>query len=249
MIITKSKRELSKMRIAGRIAAQTLATVVAEIQPGVTTLELDAKAEERIRAAGAIPAFKGYRGFPASLCTSIDSEVVHGIPSSRRLEDGMILSLDVGAIWEGFYGDLAITVPVGEVNDEVVELLNAGSATLAAGIAKVKAGNRLTDISHAIQQEAKARGYAVVRDYAGHGIGREMHEDPQVLNYGQPGRGPELRPGMVLAIEPMLNEGGHQVRVAPDGWTVFTADGRLSVHFEHTVAVTDKGPEILTQCE
>ena len=249
MIIVKSKRELEKMRTAGQIVALTMANVVAAVRPGITTGELDAIAEEAIGAAGATPSFKGYRGFPASLCTSINAEVVHGIPGGQRLNEGDIVSLDVGAIHRGFHGDMAMTVPVGSVSPEVEHLLDAGKQTLMEGIRQARPGGHLSDISHAIQSFAEGKGYAVVTDYTGHGIGRDMHEDPQVLNYGPPGRGPVLASGMVLAIEPMLNAGGAQVRVADDGWTVVTVDGGLSVHFEHTVAITDHGPEVLTQME
>ncbi len=247
MIIIKSERELDKMRAAGRLAAQALQRIVAQARPGTTTEELDAAAEQCIRDAGGVPSFKGYRGFPATVCASMDSEVVHGIPGPRRLEEGSILSVDVGAILGGFHGDNATSIGIGSVSAEVSDLLRAGEAALRAGIEQAKPGNRLSDISHAVQTCAHNHNYSVVRDYAGHGIGRQMHEDPSIPNYGPPGRGPELKPGMVLAIEPMLNQGDYRVKTSDDGWTVRTADGGLSVHFEHTVAVTEAGPEVLTE--
>lgn len=248
MIIIKSDRELEKMRAAGRLAAECLWLVAAKAAPGVTTGELDRAAEDFIVSSGGTPSFQGYRGFPASICASINSEVVHGIPGSRELKEGDLLSIDVGAIVGGYHGDNATTVPIGEVSEAARELLRAGEGALFAGIEKTVAGNRLSDISHAVQTYAESRGYSVVRSYTGHGIGRQMHEAPDIPNFGPPGLGPRLRKGMVLAIEPMLNEGGHAVEVADDGWTVYTADRGLSVHFEHTVAVTDEGWEILTRC-
>ncbi len=248
MIIIKSERELEKMRVAGRLAARALRRVVSAVRPGVTTEELDEKAEQCINNAGGLPSFKGYRGFPATICASIDSEVVHGIPGSRQLKQGNILSVDVGAILGGFHGDNATSVAVGRVSEKASDLLRAGEAALWAGIEQAEPGNRLSDISHAVEACAREHGYSVVRDYAGHGIGRDMHEDPSIPNYGAPGRGPELQPGMVLAIEPMLNQGDYRVRTDDDGWTVRTMDGGLSVHFEHTVAVTESGPEVLTRC-
>jgi len=246
LIVVKSERELEKMRRAGALVADVMQSVVKVAAPGLTTGELDALAEAGITAAGAIPAFKGYRGFPASLCTSLNSQVVHGIPGGRVLQEGDLLSLDLGAIVEGYYGDMAVTVAIGEVSEEARRLLRVGRESLEAGIARVRADGRLTDISHAVQTVAEAAGFSVVRDFAGHGIGREMHEDPQILNFGAPGRGPRLKKGMVLAIEPMVNLGDYRVRTEEDGWTVVTVDGELSVHFEHTVAVTSNGPEVLT---
>ncbi len=234
------------MRRAGALVHEVMDDITRRVEPGVTTGELDAIAESRIREAGATPAFKGYRGFPATVCASIDQEVVHGIPGPRRLREGELLSLDLGAVVEGYYGDMAVTVPVGEVPESSRALLRAGRKALEAGIEKMHPGARLSDISHAVQQTAEGAGYAVVRDYAGHGIGREMHEAPQILNYGLPGRGPILKPGMVFAIEPMVNAGGYAVETLSDGWTVVTADGELSVHFEHTVAVTAEGHEVFT---
>ncbi|MFO8059303.1 MAG: type I methionyl aminopeptidase [Bacillota bacterium] len=249
MIIVKSEREIELMRQAGRLAASTRELVLSGAEPGVTTLELDALAEQHITAAGGIPSFKGYRGFPGSICASINGEVVHGIPGQRKLEEGDVFSVDVGAILGGYHGDTAASVAIGDVGPRVRRLLEAGERALMAGIEQICPGNHLSDISHAVQTYAEARGYSVVRDYAGHGIGRDMHEDPQIPNYGPPGRGPRLRRGMVLAIEPMLNEGTCRVVTADDGWTVYTADGGLSVHFEHTVAVTDEGWEILSICD
>jgi methionyl aminopeptidase len=217
------------------------------VKPGVTTADLDRLAEEFIIGEGAIPAFKGYRGYPATLCTSVNEEVVHGIPSARRLEEGDIIGIDVGAIVEGFYGDAAVTLPVGRISDEAARLIRVTEAALAAGLAQVRAGNRLSDISHAVQTVAEAAGYSVVTDFVGHGIGRNLHEDPQVPNFGKPGEGPRLKEGLVLAIEPMVNIGGHEVEVLSDRWTVVTRDKSLSAHFEHTIAITPDGPKVLTR--
>lgn len=247
MIILKSERELRYMRDAGRIVAGTLEEVKKAARPDVTTQELDKVAEEYIKGAGAIPAFKGYHGFPGNICTSVNEQVVHGIPGLRRLKSGDNVSIDIGAVINGYYGDAAITVPVGEVDAEVAKLIEVTEASLYKGLAQAVAGNKLSDISHAVQVEAEAHGYGVVRDYVGHGIGRNMHEDPQIPNYGPPGRGPRLKPGMTLAIEPMINMGTYGVRTLDDGWTVVTADGKRSAHFEHTVVVTENGPEILTK--
>lgn len=234
------------MREAGRITAVALRRVGEAVAPGVTTGELDRLAEAVIRDAGATPAFKGYHGFPATLCTSVDGEVVHGIPGTRVLREGEILSVDCGAIVDGYYGDSAMTFAVGPVLAEARRLLDVTRAALDAGIAQCLPGMRLHDISAAVQGVAEGAGFSVVREYVGHGIGRSMHEDPQVPNYGQAGTGPTLKPGMVLAIEPMVNVGGAAVRALDDGWTVVTEDGSLSAHFEHTVAVTAEGPMILT---
>ncbi len=247
MIIRKSERQLKKMRKAGKLVAETLQKVISNVEPGVTTAELDTIAEELIRQSGAIPSFKGYRGFPAALCASINSQVVHGIPDQTKLAEGDILSLDVGAIVDGYHGDSAVTVPVGSVSTEVENLLKIGEEALISGIEHVRPDAHLSDVSHAIQSYVEAKGYSVVRDYAGHGIGRDMHEEPEIPNYGRPGRGPRLKEGMVLAIEPMVNQGSYHVRTAPDGWTVHTVDGKLSVHFEHTVAVLEGGSEVLTR--
>lgn len=234
------------MQEAGRITALALRVVGAAVRPGITTAELDRVAEEAIRAEGARPAFKGYQGFPATLCTSVNEQVVHGIPANRVLHEGEILSVDCGAIVDGYYGDSAMTFPVGVVSDEARRLMDVTKASLEAGIARCIPGMRLYDISAAVQAVAERAGYGVVREYVGHGIGRAMHEDPQVPNYGKAGTGPTLKPGMVLAIEPMINAGGPEVRSLDDGWTVVTADGSMSAHFEHTVAVTERGPLVLT---
>lgn len=246
MIVTKSAAELDTMREAGRITAAALRVVAAAVRPGVTTAELDALAEEAIRAAGARPAFKGYHGFPGTLCTSVDSQVVHGIPGPRVLKEGQIVSVDCGAIVDGYYGDSAMTFPVGAVSDEAKALMRVTRESLEAGIARCIPGMRLYDVSAAVQAVAEAAGFGVVREYVGHGIGRAMHEDPQVPNYGKAGTGPTLKSGMVLAIEPMINAGRADVKSLDDGWTVVTADGSLSAHFEHTVAVTEDGPRVLT---
>ncbi|GAB6877303.1 type I methionyl aminopeptidase [Thermaerobacter litoralis] len=247
MIELKSEREIGYMREAGRIVAAVLRELAAALRPGITTAELDRLAERLIREAGAEPAFKGYQGFPASICTSINDEVVHGIPSPHRvIREGDVVSIDVGARYHGYYGDSAATFAVGAVPAEAARLLEVTRRSLEEGIAAARAGNRLGDIGYAVQRYVEAAGFSVVRDYAGHGIGRAMHEDPQVPNYGRPGTGLRLRPGLVIAIEPMVNAGGHAVRTDPDGWTVRTADGSLSAHFEHTVLITDGEPEVLT---
>lgn len=248
MVIRKSRTELEKMHRANVLVAKVLRELKETIRPGVSTAEMDSLAEEMIRAEGATPAFKGYRGFPASLCVSINDEVVHGIPSRKRvLNDGDIVSLDVGTIVDGFCGDGAVTVPVGEITDEAKKLLDVTEKALKKGIEQVRHGNRVSDIGHAVQKYVEAYGFSVVRDFVGHGIGAQMHEEPQVPNYGEPGRGHRLLPGMVLAIEPMVNAGTHSVKVLPDQWTVVTMDGRYSAHFEHSVAVTENGPWILSQ--
>jgi methionyl aminopeptidase len=247
MIIRKSPQELDKMRRAGRITAEARDLVAAAVRPGITTKDLDQIAEEAIRSAGAVPSFKGYRGFPASICTSVNEEIVHGIPGKRVLREGDLISLDVGAIWEGYHGDSAVTVFVGEPpSDEAEKLVRVTQESLEAGISQIRAGGRLSDIGHAVQQVAEGAGFSVVREYVGHGVGQSLHEDPQIPNYGPPGRGPELRPGLVIAVEPMVNMGGWETRALEDGWTVVTADGSLSAHFEHTIAVTEDGPEVLT---
>ena len=245
-ITIKTAAQLKVMRRAGRLVAQTHAEVAAAIKPGVTTRQLDAIAERVIRKAGGAPSFKGYNGFPASVCASVNDEVVHGIPGERVLQEGDILSLDIGAIVDGWHGDAAVSLPVGAVSAEAARLMEAGEAALRAGIAASLANNHLSDIGAAIEACANDYGFSVVREYVGHGIGRRMHEEPQVHNFGPGGRGPVLRPGMTLAIEPMVNIGGGGTRVLDDEWTVVTADGSLSVHFEHTVAITDGEPEILT---
>ena len=247
MIVLKSEDELRAMREAGRLVAKTHAVVEAAIRPGITTASLDALAEEYITDHGALSAFKGYNGYPSNICVSINEEVVHGIPGSRTLEEGDIVSIDIGAVVDGFYGDMARTYPVGEVSAEAEQLIAVTKKALANGVAAAVAGNRLSDIGHAVQSYVEAHNLSVVRDFVGHGIGRSMHEAPQIPNFGRPGRGPRLKPGMVLAIEPMVNIGGWEVIVLSDNWTVVTADGGLSAHFEDTVAVTEDGPLILTQ--
>lgn len=246
MIQIKTAAEIEQMREAGLAVAQTLAGLRELVRPGVTTRELDRYAADSLRARGVRPAFKGYRGYPASLCASPNEVVVHGIPSDRALAEGDVLSLDLGAECEGFFGDAAVTLPVGRISPEAERLLRVTAEALARGIEQARPGNRLHDISWAIQSCAEAAGYGVVRDYVGHGIGRAMHEDPQVPNFGRPGSGPRLQAGMVLAIEPMINAGGAAVEVLDDGWTVVTADRRLSAHFEHTVAIREGGPDVLT---
>jgi len=236
------------MRQAGRIVAEVLAAVRERARPGTNTAELDELASQIISNRQAIPSFKGYRGFPASLCVSINEEVVHGIPSKKRyLQEGDIVSFDVGAIYQGYHGDAALTVGVGEIAESPRELLAVTAGALAAGIAQSRAGNRAGDVSWAIQDYAESRGYSVVREYTGHGIGRQMHEDPQMPNYGRPNRGFLLKPGMTFALEPMVNIGDWHTRVLADNWTVVTKDGKLSAHFEHTIAVTEGEPEILTR--
>lgn len=248
MIELKNANQLNRMRNAGRIVGETLALVRELAKPGITTLELDRKAEEYIRAQGAIPAFKGYGGFPATLCTSVNEQVVHGIPGLRSLKSGDIISIDCGAVIDGYFGDAALTLPIGEVGEDLQELLRVTEESLMLGIAQAKLGNRLYDISHAVQTHVEANGLSVVRDYVGHGIGKAMHEDPQIPNFGKPGRGPRLEVGMALAIEPMVNMGTYEVQTLKDHWTVVTKDSRPSAHFEHTIAITENGPEILTRC-
>jgi len=234
------------MRVANALVARVLAELAETVAPGVTTRDLDALAEKLVRAGGAEPAFKGYRGYPATLCASVNEQVVHGIPSARPLDEGDIVSLDMGVKLNGFYGDSAITVPVGEVSPEVRRLLQATQAALQQGISQVRVGGRISDIGHAIQQHVESEGFSVVREFVGHGIGSALHEEPQIANYGEPGRGPRMAEGMVLAIEPMVNMGRPAVKVLSDGWTAVTRDGSLSAHFEHTVAVTKDGPLVLT---
>jgi methionyl aminopeptidase len=247
MIVLKSRPEIEKMRKSNAIVATILEELRKKIRPGVKTIELDRLSEELALKKGARPAFKGYRGYPYSLCTSVNSEVVHGMPSERELKEGDIVSLDFGILNDGYYGDAAVTVPVGEITPGARKLLKITEEALYRGIAEVKAGNRIGDISSAIQGHVEAAGYSVVRDLVGHGIGKNLHEDPQVPNYGSGGRGIELKPGMVIAIEPMVNEGTYRVEILRDGWTVVTADGKLSAHFEHSVAITENGPVILSK--
>jgi methionyl aminopeptidase len=247
MIILKSAEEIERIRRAGRITARTVERLMSSVKPGITTGQLDAMAEKEIRGEGAVPSFKGYRGFPGTICTSVNEQVVHGIPGRRVLKEGDLLSLDVGAIWEGYHADSAVTVFVGgPPSDLAARLVRVTEESLEAGIAQLRVGGRLSDVGHAVQSKAERAGFSVVREYAGHGVGRALHEDPQVSNYGSPGRGPVLKPGLVVAIEPMVNAGGWRTRVLPDRWTVVTADGKLSAHFEHTIAVTEDGPEVLT---
>jgi methionyl aminopeptidase len=246
MIIRKSQQEIERMARAGEVVAETLAVLGERARPGVTTAELDSLADELVRSRGGVPTFKGYRGYPASICTSPNDVVVHGIPGSRVLGEGDILSVDVGVTLDGFVADSAYTFPIGEVAPETERLLEAGKAALAAGIEQCRPGNRLSDISHAIQIATEEHGFSVVRSLVGHGVGRSMHEEPQIPNYGEPGRGPLLSPGMTFAIEPMINAGAPDVVIHDDEWSISTVDGSLSAHFEHTVAITEEGPRILT---
>lgn len=249
MIVIKSMNEFVLMQKAGRIVATVLNELKSAIKPGITTKELDEIAEATILKLGGVPAFKGYGGFPASICTSVNEEVVHGIPGKRVLQQGDIVSIDVGAFYEGYCGDAARTFAVGEISPIAQKLLQVSEEALKEGVAMAKVGNRLSDIGHAIQTHVEANGFSVVRQYVGHGIGRKMHEEPQVPNYGLPGRGPRLKAGMALAIEPMVNAGEFPVRTLGDNWTVVTQDGSLSAHFEDTVFITDVGNEVLTAQE
>jgi len=246
VITLKTDRQVKLMREAGRIVAETHELLAKMIAPGITTKELDQAAEDYIRSRGAIPAFKGYNGFPGSICASVNDEVVHGIPGLRKLQNGDIISIDIGAVKNGYVGDAAVTHPVGTVSPDKLKLLEVTAASLQEGLKFAVPGNRLSDISHAIQTYVERHGFSVVRDYVGHGIGREMHEDPQIPNFGRPGHGPRLEKGMTLAIEPMVNMGTYKVRTLLDNWTVVTLDGQCSAHFEHTIAITESGPEILT---
>lgn len=248
MIVIKSPREIELMREAGRIVALTLAALAERVREGITTAQLEEWAEEIIRKHGGIPSFKGYRGYPASICVSVNEEVVHGIPSRKRvLKEGDVVSIDVGVIYKGYHGDAAVTVGVGQVTEEARKLIEVARGALESAISAARAGNRLGDISWAIQNYAESNGFNVVREYTGHGIGRYMHEDPQVPNVGVPGKGPLLRPGMTLALEPMVVAGSWEVEVLQDGWTVVTKDRSLAAHFEHTIAITDGEAEILTR--
>jgi methionyl aminopeptidase len=246
MIIRKTPEQIDAMAAAGEIQARCLQMLRAKVHPGVTTKELDDAAEKFIRSQGAVPSFKGYRGFPGSICTSPNSMVVHGIPGPYELRRGDILSIDVGVTYEGWVADAAITVPVGQAPPEAEPLLDATREALFAGIEQARAGNHLSDISHAVQKRAERDGLSIIRTLVGHGIGRDMHEDPQIPNFGDPGKGPELEEGMALAIEPMVNAGGPEVRMGSDGWAVYSQDDSLTAHFEFTVAVTPNGPRILT---
>lgn len=247
MITLKSERELNYLRDAGQLVAATLKELEKAVKPGITTGELDAIAEDFIVKKGAVPAFKGYHGFPATICASINEEVVHGIPGLTPLKSGDIISIDVGTVINGFVGDAAVTLPVGEVSEEAQRLLEVTKESLLKGIEQAKVNNRLSDISHAIQSYVESNDFSVVRDFVGHGIGRNMHEEPQVPNFGKPGRGPRLQPGLTIAIEPMVNVGSHEVYTKEDNWTVVTKDHQLSAHFEHSIAITEDGPEILTR--
>jgi methionyl aminopeptidase len=246
VIILKSLREIEHLKRSNAIVAEVFQELKKAVAPGITTKELDQIAEKAILSRGAIPAFKGYRGFPATLCISINEEVVHGIPSQRRLNEGDIASLDVGVNLNGYFGDAAITLPVGEVDEAARRLLEVTEKALSIGIENAKLGNRLFDISYAIQTWVEGHGFSVVRDFVGHGIGKNLHEEPQIPNFGSPHQGPRLEKGMVLALEPMVNEGAYEVRILSDGWTVVTADGKRSAHFEHTIAITDGAAEILS---
>ncbi|HJV47053.1 MAG TPA: type I methionyl aminopeptidase [Bacillota bacterium] len=247
MIICKSKSEVDIMREAGRIVALTHKELAKAVRPGITTKDLDDIADKFIRSMGATPSFKGYGGFSGSICTSVNEELVHGIPGNRVLKDGDIISLDIGAEVQGYHGDSAWSFAVGTITDEAKRLMEITEQSLFQGLEQAKPGARLSDISHAIQVYVEAAGFSIVREYVGHGIGRNLHEDPQIPNYGPPGRGPRLKPGMVLAIEPMVNAGTRYVRTLEDNWTVVTVDNSLCAHYEHTIAITDDGYEILTK--
>jgi methionyl aminopeptidase len=248
MIVCRSKAEIEKLRRSGSIVRQVLDEIRQQVRPGMTTLALESFVDKRLAELGVKAAFKGYRGYPSSLCASVNSEVIHGIPSARRrLQPGDIVSLDLGVIVDGYYGDSALTVPVGEIQEPVRRLLTVTQECLQLGIEQAKAGNRVGDISAAVQEHAESNGYSVVREFVGHGVGRALHEEPQVPNYGQRGHGPVLKPGMVIAIEPMVNTGGAAVRVLDDHWTAVTADGGYSAHFEHMVAITSNGADVLTR--
>lgn len=247
MIVLKSPSELDKMRAAGRMVAEILALLETRVKPGVTTGELDRIAEVECLARHAVPAFKGYGGFPYAICASPNDRVVHGFPNDQPLQDGDILSIDFGVLYQGFYGDAAITIPVGQVDAETAKLVKTTRESLDQAIAKAVPGGRLSDVSQAVQAWVEKRGFSVVREFVGHGIGRQLHEAPQIPNFGPAGQGPRLKPGMTLAIEPMINAGRPEVKILADGWTAVTQDGRRSAHFEHTIAITDNGPEILTR--
>jgi methionyl aminopeptidase len=247
MIIGKSKKEIEKMRAAGQLVGQVLSQLREMVEPGVATIDLDHAAEKMIRDGGALPTFKGYNGFPYSICASINEQVVHGFPSAYKLKDGDLFSIDIGATLEGFVGDTATTVPVGKPDQRLLNLIRVTGECLDLAIEQCWPGKHLGDIGWAVQQHAEANGYSVVRDYVGHGIGRRMHEDPQIPNYGKPGLGPKIKAGYVFAIEPMVNIGTHHTKVLSDGWTVVTVDGQPSAHVEHTIAISEEGPEVLTR--
>ncbi len=246
MITIKSAREIETMRRSGKITSKVLTDLMRVVAPGVTTAELDAMAERGIRALGGVPTFKGYRGYAHSICTSVNEEVVHGIPGAYALKDGDLLSIDIGTTFEGYVSDTAVTVGVGTISPQAQRLLDVTQRCLMLGIEQMREGKRLGDIGHAVQEFAEREGFGVVRELVGHGVGTKMHEEPQVPNYGRAGTGIDLRPGLVLAIEPMITEGTYRVETLEDGWTVVTADGKLAAHFEHTIAITDDGPKILT---
>ena len=249
-IVLRSQAEIGKLRRANQLVGQVLAELRAMVAPGVTTEDIDRVAEERVRAAGGVPAFKGYHGYPATICASVNEEVIHGIPSAQRLlQEGDIISIDVGASLDGYFGDSAVTLPVGQVSEQAATLLRVTEEALFKAIERVKVGGRVSDLGHAVQKHVESFGFSVVREFVGHGIGQRMHEEPQVPNYGEPGRGPRLSEGMVLAIEPMVNAGKPAVKVLSDGWTAVTRDKSLSAHFEHTVAITVSGAWILTARE
>ena len=248
MIELKSAREVGLMRQAGHILAEVMDRLRVGVKPGMSTLEIDEDVEQFIRDRGAKPAFKGYRGFPATVCISINEEIVHGIPSAhRRVKEGDIVGLDLGCIVEGYYADCAFTMAIGEIPPRVHELLDVTRQSLELAIEQCRPGQRLSDVSHAVQEHVEAHGFGIVRAFVGHGIGRNLHEDPQIPNFGEPGHGPQLKTGMVLAIEPMVTMGSYDVRILDDGWTAVTRDGSLAAHFEHTIAVTESGPEVLTR--
>jgi methionyl aminopeptidase len=246
MIIYKTAEEIAAMKRSGRIVAQVLTELKGMVKPGIATRDLNEQAESRARELGAVPAFKGYRGYPASLCTSVNEEIIHGIPSDRILREGDVVGLDFGVLYEGFYGDAAVTVPVGEVSLRARKLIAAAEEAFCRGLAQLKSGNRVSDISHAIQSYVESQGFSVIRSFVGHGIGLSLHEEPQVPNFGPPGRGPKMRKGLTLAIEPMIAAGDWQEEILADGWTAVTKDRSLSAHFEHTVALTANGVEILS---
>ena len=247
MIICKSAAEIEKLRRSGHLVREILEEMREQVKPGVTTMDLEKFAEHRLTKADAKPAFKGYRGYPCCLCASVNEQIVHGIPSNRRLNEGDIISLDLGVIIDGYYGDSAMTVPVGAISESLQRLLRVTEESLQLAIDKARVGNRLGDISSAVEQHVVSSGFSVVREFVGHGIGRQLHEEPQIPNYGQPGYGPSLKEGMVLAIEPMVNAGSPGLKILDDQWTAVTADGAHSAHFEHMIAVTPDGPDVLTR--
>lgn len=247
MIVLKTEREIDIMRKAGKIVAQTHAELKKHIRPGMTTKELDRIAEDYIKSQGAIPSFKGYNGFTGSICTSVNEELVHGIPGKRLLHEGDIISIDIGAYYNGYHGDSAWTYPVGDIDANSAHLLEVTEQSLYRGLDEAKPGERLSNISHAIQTYVEAEGFSIVREYVGHGIGQNLHEDPQLPHYGPPGKGPRLKPGLVLCVEPMVNAGKRYVKTLADNWTVVTTDGKRCAHFEHTIAITETGYEILTK--